>query len=116
MPAEYPQSKAPSFALSGIWLSEAAKGSVHKLLEALWVENGPGVPICFAWIEALKSTLLESIGASEQLMITNVHQEQGVDNYSMQPYSWELCCYTAQVRFGYSMLCTHSTHLSCIRQ
>lgn len=81
MPAEYPQSKAPNFALSGIWLSEVANESARISLETLWVEVGPGVPICFTWVDWLKSTLLQSIGATEQLIVTNVNQEQGIKTH-----------------------------------
>lgn len=69
MPPGYPLCDPPRFSLTGVWLSTKIVHLATSSLQGLLEDAGPGVPICFAWIDWLKTTMLESLGGLDPLVI-----------------------------------------------
>lgn len=49
------------------------------------VSQGPGMPICYTWIEWLQSSCLDAIGASCALELARLAAEDGAPENSSEP-------------------------------
>ena len=67
--AGYPSQHPPGVSLSALWLTAAAAAQLEGQLQQLWVEQGPGAPVCYTWADWLQSSALQHLGAAEALVL-----------------------------------------------
>lgn len=71
-PSDYPNSVPPVFQLTALWLSASHTDVLSAELSAQWEAQGPGMPICYSWIEWLQSSCLEAIGVTTHFNLTQL--------------------------------------------
>ncbi|CAD7702988.1 unnamed protein product [Ostreobium quekettii] len=78
----YPCSQPPNFRLSCIWLSNMQLSKLCGQLDELWVKDGAGMPICFTWIDWIKTSALEFLGIGATLLLKKPPSDisEGVDS------------------------------------
>lgn len=78
IPPGYPQEEPPQCQLFSEWLSPQQIGALHKQLEDLWQQQGPGLPIGFLWIDWLQNEALSFLGLQDGIFL----KPQGPPVYS----------------------------------
>jgi RWD domain len=56
--------------LAGSWLQSSQVEALQQHLDVLWQEQGAGSPICFTWLDWIKSSALGHLGIKDTLLIT----------------------------------------------
>lgn len=69
----YPSEPPQVLCLSALWLSPQQAAALEEQLQALWEEQGPGLPICFSWAEWLHTQALQHLGIQEALVLSGEH-------------------------------------------
>jgi hypothetical protein len=65
----YPSRCPPQVTIQALWLSAGAIQRLQQQLGAEWAEQGPGTPICYTWVDWLKHSALDFLGASTALLV-----------------------------------------------
>lgn len=67
--AGYPSRQPPQLSLSAAWLSGGASQQLQEQLQALWEEQGPGIPVCYAWADWLQGGVLRQLAPGGSLQL-----------------------------------------------
>jgi E3 ubiquitin-protein ligase RNF14 len=65
----YPSAHPPGVALSALWLPPGGAASLERQLRRTWEEQGPGVPVVYAWVDWLQSHALQHLGLERELCL-----------------------------------------------
>ena len=68
-PPTYPEDQPPDASLFASWLSAAQLAKLKQGISHVWEDQGPGMPILFAWADWLKTSALDHLGASSALAV-----------------------------------------------
>lgn len=68
-PPGYPDDGPPAARLLAEWLAPAQAASLQQRLADVWEEQGPGVPVIYAWVEWLESEALSHLGIGDTLTL-----------------------------------------------
>ena len=68
-PPGYPDDGPPAARLLAEWLAPAQAASLQLRLMDVWEEQGPGVPVVYAWVEWLEAEALSWLGISDTLTL-----------------------------------------------
>lgn len=63
----YPSHEPPGISLQAIWLTPSQQQALKRQLQSQWDEQGAGYPICFSWLDFLKTCSLETISVGAAL-------------------------------------------------
>lgn len=67
---QYPSATAPEARVAGTWITAGQALLLQDMLDQCWAEQGPGLPVIFAWIDAVKTRALDAIlGPSRTLTV-----------------------------------------------
>mmetsp|Transcript_27251 Transcript_27251/g.59541 ORF Transcript_27251/g.59541 Transcript_27251/m.59541 type:complete len:579 (-) Transcript_27251:897-2633(-) len=81
-PPSYPSTCPPTITLNAMWLSPEHMASITSALHTLWQEQGPGLPVCFTWIDWVQHSVLEHLHIQDTLIV-HPHVMGGADNRSV---------------------------------
>ena len=71
-PKSYPSARPPAAHISAAWLAPQQAQHLQDQLLELWNQQGPGLPICFTWLDWLQACTLEHLGISDNLSLAPV--------------------------------------------
>jgi hypothetical protein len=69
LPASYPSSRPPVVKVHAAWLTAQQRRQLERGLDTCWEEQGPGLPVLFAYLEWLKEATLEHLGICSSLQL-----------------------------------------------
>lgn len=76
-PPTYPSLHPPQFQVVATWLSPSQIALLRKDLQSQWEEQGPGLPVCFTWMQRLQADTLSLLGLRQQLVIAGHPEDMG---------------------------------------
>jgi E3 ubiquitin-protein ligase RNF14 len=68
-PVTYPSQEPPDVRVTGSWLGPQQQQQLAAALLASWEEEAPGAPVCYQWLEWLRSNALQHLGMAGSLVI-----------------------------------------------
>ena len=71
-PQDYPSASPPGAAISACWLAPDQAQHLQDHLYEIWDDQGPGLPVCFTWLDWLQSSTMEHLGIHETLFLAPV--------------------------------------------
>ncbi|KAK9844924.1 hypothetical protein WJX74_008697 [Apatococcus lobatus] len=83
-PLQYPFASPPAASISAAWLTQQQAQSLEDHLYQIWNDQGPGLPVCFSWLEWLQACSLEHLGITSTLSLLPLAASQ-INSSSSQP-------------------------------
>lgn len=71
-PTQYPSALPPKASISAAWLTPQQAQRLEGHLYKMWDDQGPGLPVCFTWLDWLQAYTMEHLGISSVLYLLPV--------------------------------------------
>lgn len=71
-PTQYPSALPPKASISAAWLTPQQAQRLEGHLYKMWDDQGPGLPVCFTWLDWLQAYTTEHLGISSVLYLLPV--------------------------------------------